>query len=152
MKKLKASEELLLKDFFEKGVDLMKTSKGTPFGQIIYLIRKKLCMSQRTLSKRSGIPQSQISRIEKDSANPNSTTLEKLCHALFCNLVVFPVPKQDLDSVKEAIAKKIAKKRMGYISGTMSLEKQNPDFQMQNEMLKQEERDLINNLDRKSVV
>ena len=149
MSKLTVSETLLLNEIFESGTALIKSSKGLEFGQTIYLIRKNLCMSQQTLAKRSGIPQPQISKIEKGSLSSNYSTLKKISDALFCDIVISPIPKKDLSSIKQNIAEKIARKRIYYILGTMSLEKQSPDDQMIRAMLKKEEENIINNFDSK---
>jgi len=149
MSKLEISETLLLRDIFEKGVLLKTASKNLNIGDFIHLIRKKLCLSQDILAQRCGLKQTQISRIEKGLSNPGVETLKKICDALFCDLLIIPIPKQDLDSIKQRVAKKVAKKRIDYIHGTMSLEKQSPDSEMINEMLRQEEQSIINNFESK---
>jgi len=45
-------------------------------------LRKKAGLTQQELAKRSGIPQSHISRLEAGKHSPSSATLEKLTRAL----------------------------------------------------------------------
>lgn len=55
--------------------------------------RTKMNMTQKELAKRSGVKQSNISRIEKGNNSPNITTLKKLAEGLGLRLQIKFVPK-----------------------------------------------------------
>lgn len=57
-------------------------------------LRGRLCMSQAQLSRRCGVGQSQIAKIERGLVVPELVTLRRLYDALFCDLVVIPKPRQ----------------------------------------------------------
>ena len=67
---MKKSEKLLLNENFTATKNVEKLQQDLSIGQLIFLIRKQLRISQRTLSKKSQIPQSTISRIEAGILNP----------------------------------------------------------------------------------
>ena len=52
------------------------------WGQKLYLLRIQKPMTQAELSRRSGIPQANLSRIEKGKQDPAVSTLLKICSAL----------------------------------------------------------------------
>ena len=57
--------------------------------------RAKSCLSQKELSKLTGIDQSDISKIERGLSNPSISTLERIAKALGGNLsidILFPTP------------------------------------------------------------
>ena len=54
--------------------------------------RMQMGLTQRELSKLSGIPQADISRIESCDSNPNLKTLQRLAKALNHQLVIDFVP------------------------------------------------------------
>lgn len=56
--------------------------------------RTKQNMTQKELAERSGIRQSNISRIEKGTSSPNISTLQKLAEGLGMNLQVRFVPRR----------------------------------------------------------
>lgn len=56
--------------------------------------RTKQNMTQKELAERSGIRQSNISRIEKGASSPNISTLQKLAEGLGMNLQVRFVPRR----------------------------------------------------------
>lgn len=51
-------------------------------GREIRLARDVACLTQAELSRKSGVPQETISRIERGRANPTMSTLEKLARAM----------------------------------------------------------------------
>jgi transcriptional regulator with XRE-family HTH domain len=57
----------------------------------VILLRRKRGLTQRQLSARSGIQQSEISRIEGGRGNPTVSTLSALAHALGGELAIRPV-------------------------------------------------------------
>ncbi|HEV8052823.1 MAG TPA: helix-turn-helix domain-containing protein [Parachlamydiaceae bacterium] len=144
MKKAKRSEKLLLDNIFNSGKDLLKQQRDQKIGPLIALIRNQLRMPQEVIAKRSGVPQSTISRIESGRLNPNITTLEKIMSALECDLIISAVPKEDLETTRKKQAYKKARKKISYLHGTMSLEKQAPTLKILNELIDEEVKDLLN--------
>ena len=67
-----------------------------PTGFYLRALRGKLRMSQTQLSRRSGIDQGHIARIELGSVEAELKTLRKLFDAMFCDLLVIPKPRQHL--------------------------------------------------------
>lgn len=53
-----------------------------PTGDEIRTLRKQIGMTQVELSKRSGISQSMIARVESDSVNPRASTVRILLDVL----------------------------------------------------------------------
>ena len=110
---------------------------------LLKLVRLQLGMSQRALSKRSGVPQATISRIEKGGNDCIISTLEKISRALSCDLVITPVLQDSVESIRRTQAKRVAKKHISYLKGTMHLEMQEPDDRFINELIKEEENALL---------
>ena len=63
--------------------------------------RKKANLSQRELSKKTGIKQPAIARIEKHTSSPNTSTLIKLLYPIGYTIKVVPLVKK----TKKHIAK-----------------------------------------------
>jgi transcriptional regulator with XRE-family HTH domain len=83
--------------------------------------------SQRVLAKRAGVPQSTVSRIEKDSHKVTIVTLNKVLQALSCDLVMAPLLQCSTETLRKQQAKKRAEKQLDCLKGTMTLEEQQPD-------------------------
>lgn len=143
MKKPKKSEKLLLEDIFVAAKALQQQQRGLGIGHLIALIRGQLGMSQRVLAKRAGVPQSTISRIESENLQPNISTLEKIMGAMECDLLILATPKTDLESIRRNQAIVKAKKKIRYLRGTMSLEKQEPDEKIFRELIEDEVKNLL---------
>ncbi len=62
--------------------------------------RKKSNLSQRDLSKKTGIKQPAIARIESRSRSPQATTLIKLLYPMGYTIRVVPLKKEDKETVK----------------------------------------------------
>jgi transcriptional regulator with XRE-family HTH domain len=118
--------------------------RGLAIGDIIRIIRVQLGMSQQVLAKRVGVPQSTISRLEKDFGNCTIKTLIKVFESLSCDLLVVPMLKLPVDTIRQIQAEKMAKKRLQYLAGTMNLEDQQPDTRLIDTLLQQEVNDLLN--------
>ena len=144
MKKSKKSEKLLLDDIFHLGKALLKQQRDQKIGPLIALVRNQLHMPQDVIAERSGVPQATISRIESGRLNPTIATLEKIISALECDLIISAVPKEDLMTIRKKQAYKKARKKINYLHGTMSLEKQSPNSKLLNELIEEEVKDLLN--------
>jgi transcriptional regulator with XRE-family HTH domain len=66
----------------------------------LILLRKRRGLTQRQLSARTGMQQSEISRIEGGRANPTAATLAALARALGCELRVVPAGVRKAPSVR----------------------------------------------------
>lgn len=144
MKRNAISERLLVKELTQIAQQLKKINKNLSVSCWIKLIRNQLGMSQKALAKRAGVPQSTVSRIESQK-DTSISTLKKILDALFCDLLVIPVLRESIDDIRRKQARKIAVKHAKYLTGTMNLEEQKPDFRFMEELLQQEEDQLLRN-------
>jgi transcriptional regulator with XRE-family HTH domain len=71
----------------------------------LILLRRKRDLTQRQLSARSGIQQSEISRIEGGRANPTAATLAALARALGGELRIVPAGVKKGPSVRVSAAR-----------------------------------------------
>jgi len=76
----------------------------------LILLRRKCGLTQRHLSARSGIQQSEISRIEGGRANPTAATLAALARALGGEVRIVPLPV-DKRPLARAAGKRSARAR-----------------------------------------
>ena len=121
----------------------IEDTQGISNGEIIRLLRKRFFMTQTQLAKRSGLPQSFISKLERGVQKPSLTALKKLFSIFDCSLVVIPIANKDFDAVLEKQAKKYARKIIDYVNGTMSLENQLPDDKFLEALLEEETKKLL---------
>ena len=74
---------------YEDGIDVTDEYDDTENVVIGYFIKEKrmdLKMSQQQLAEKTGIDQSDLSKIEKGNANPSIKTLKKIAKGLHCKL------------------------------------------------------------------
>ncbi len=100
-------------------------------------------MSQDALAKRACVPQSTVSRVEGSEKTPTLATLARILDALSCDLVITPLLKEPIDTIRGKQAKKKAHEKISYLRGTMNLENQEPDKKLIRELLKEEEEKLL---------
>ena len=143
MKKPSIREKLLLEDISKAANTLQYAMRGLSIGELVKLIRNQLKMSQGILAKRAGVPQSTISRVEKNMQEPALSTLTKILKALSCELVIAPMLKESIDDIRQKQAKRLAEKHVKYLRGTMSLEKQEPDSRLLKELIEKEKEELL---------
>jgi len=143
MKRRSPSEVLFLEEVRFAARNLQIAARGLAIGALIKSIRGQLGMSQKALAKRAGVPQSTVSRIEQGQRDMSMSTLLKIMKAISCDLVIAPLLLDSVENIRRKQAKKIAKKRMNYLKGTMNLESQQPDTRFIEELLKQEEESLL---------
>ena len=144
MKPPKKSEELLFDEISATAKALKSIQRNLLPGQMLALYRKLLGMSQRDLAKRAKIPQASISGIESGRLQPNVKSWEKIANALNADVLVTLVPRKDPELFREEQARMIAKKKMEYLRGTMSLEKQEPDNKLLYKLTEDEVKSLLN--------
>lgn len=143
MRKAKKSEKLLLEQIADSAQSLAQQQRDLSIGQLIALIRVQLSMSQRALSRRARVPQATVSKIESGRQQPTISTLNRILGALECDLLITAVPRVTLQETKRSQAVNKAKKRIEYLEGTMSLEKQTPDQRLLREMIEEEAKRLL---------
>jgi ribosome-binding protein aMBF1 (putative translation factor) len=66
--------------------------RGFGIGERIAARREQLHLSQQQVAELAGIPQPEVSRIERGKANPTQATLEKIAAALDTQLTLAPNP------------------------------------------------------------
>lgn len=140
---MRNSEKIVLNEMMESGHKLKIAARGLSIGQMIEMIRHQLGMSQKILAKLAGVPQTTISRLESSKTTPNLSTLKKVLNAIFCDIVIVPVLKESIDSIRRKQARKIAERQVKYLQGTMSLEKQESDPKLIEELIKEKEEELF---------
>lgn len=148
-KRRSSSERILIEEITQAALKLKAASRGLTIGAMIKLIRSQLGMSQMTLAKRAGVPQSTVTRIESGKSEPNLSTLHKILGAISCNLLIAPLLENPIETIRRFQARKVAEKHIEYLKGTMNLEDQQPDPLFINELLKQEEEQLLQGPDTK---
>lgn len=143
MKFKSPSEKLLIEEIMQASQKIKVAIRGLTIGALIKSIRVQLGMSQKTLARRAGVPQSTISRIEQGQRDTSLSMLSRILEAISCGLVVAPVLNDSIDVIRHKQARKIAEKQLNYLKGTMNLEDQQPDPRFIQELLRQEEERLL---------
>ncbi|MFI0436087.1 MAG: helix-turn-helix domain-containing protein [Parachlamydiaceae bacterium] len=149
MKHQSSAEKILIQEVVDESKKLKLATRGLSIGSLIKLIRQHMGMSQKTLAKRAGVPQSTVSRIEQGQRDVSLSTLTKILDALSCDLVISPVLRESIEMSRRRQARKMAEKRIHYLKGTMNLEDQQPDAQFTQTLLLEEEARLLQGPDYK---
>ena len=81
--------------FYEE--DLYEDTAELPWdaGQVLIEARRRSGMTQQALSRRSGIRQSVISRLERGNGNPSVKTLQRLAEGMGMRLELTFVPEDE---------------------------------------------------------
>lgn len=143
MKKLSKSEKLILDEIIDAAHKLKISSRGLAVGEMIAMIRHQLGMSQKVLARLAGVPQSTVSRIEGSKRDANLSTLQKILKALSCEVIIVPMLMEPIDVIRRKQARRVAENNVRYLRGTMSLEKQEPDTKIVQELINEEEDELL---------
>lgn len=143
MKSSSPSEKLFFEEIMQSARNTKVAVRGLTIGALIKSIRLQLGISQKALSKLAGVPQSTISRIEKGARDANLSTLNKILGALSCDLLIVPLLRDSIDTIRRNQARKVAKRQVSYLKGTMNLEDQQPDNRFIMELTKHEEERLL---------
>lgn len=149
MKKSSKSQKLFLEELTKNAMVLKSLSRGLSIGELIVIVREQLGISQAGLAKRAKIPQKTVSHIESSKNKPNLATLEKLLNALSCEVVLVPLLLEPVDTIRRKQARRLAEKKVRYLRGTMSLEQQEPDKKLLDELIKAEEEELLHSSGKK---
>lgn len=136
-------EKMFLEEISQIAQTLLRKQKHLPLGGHIKLIRQQLGMSQRDLARRCHMTQAMISKIEGNKALPTFANLKHILDTLSCDLLVIPLLRAPIESIRRKQANLIAQKQMRYLQGTMSLEKQEPDKHLVERMTKQKTEELL---------
>lgn len=91
MPRRKRWELFKLKRAFEAAASIPQVLTGQPIGFWIMAMRSGLRITQQELSRRSGVPRAQISRIETGKVDPQISTVQRLFAAAGCKLVSMPL-------------------------------------------------------------
>ncbi len=143
MKSYSPSEKLLVEEIMHALQKVKIVVRNLSIGALISSIRIQLGMSQKALAKRAGIPQSTVSRVEQGQRGTSLSTLNKVLEAISCDLVIAPLLHDSVDAIRRKQARKVAEKQVRYLKGTMNLEDQQPDSRFIDELIKQEEKRLL---------
>ena len=143
MKRRSVAEVLLIEEITKASQKVKVAARGLGIGVLIKSIRLQLGMSQKALAQLAKIPQSSVSRIEQGQKDMSLSTVCKILEAVSCDLIMAPLLKDSIDTVRRKRARKIAEKQVRYLKGTMNLENQQPDSPFIEELLKQEEERLL---------
>lgn len=143
MNQKNSAEKLFLEEVTHAGKNARVATRSLQIGKLIHLIRKQLGMSQAILAKRAGVPQSTISRVENGNSIPNVVTLNKILNELKCDLVLIPVLRDSIENIRQKQARVMAERQVKYLKGTMNLENQEPDNSFTNELIKKQEKELL---------
>lgn len=133
------SEKFLIHDITQASEKTHTALRGLPINMLIKMIRMQMGMSQKILAKHAGVPQSTVSRVEQGQKDIGVSTLQKILDALSCDLIMAPVLRAPIDVIRRNQAKKIAKKNIQYLAGTMRLDGQQPNSEFMDMLLKREE-------------
>lgn len=143
MKSKSSAEELVIQEIMQTSEKMKSIIRGLSIGTLIKYIRIQLGISQKILSKRAGVRQATISRMEQNQNNISLLTLRKILNALSCDLLIAPLLRDSIDNIRLGQARKVAEKQIRYLKGTMNLEEQQPDTRFIEKLLKQEEENLL---------
>jgi transcriptional regulator with XRE-family HTH domain len=138
------SEQILIEEITKDGSRALQTARGLSPGALIRMIRKQIGMPQEVLARKAKVPQSTISRIEKEQGDHSIANLRNILQALECDLVVLPVLREHVNAIRRKQARKKAEAKVRYLMGTMHLEKQQPDKKFTDALIQQEEEKLLN--------
>lgn len=137
------SEKKFADKMLKAGKKLPKDMLFHAPGELVKLFRKRLRMTQQQLAHKCRLPQSYIAKLESGKARPSWNTLTKIFKVLGCSITLMLIPEFDLDFLLEAQAYMAAAKRVKYVAGTMTLEEQAPSQKSLKEMVKEEQKRLL---------
>lgn len=141
--KLSVSQKRAMDQWFTSFKKLPEEVRLAQIATFIKLYRKRLRMTQRQLAQRAGLTQPYIAKLERGHSEVTLASLKKIFNALYCDVVLLPIPNQDFDQIIEARAKMRATKKLQYIKGTMALEEQLPKRSMIRTLIYDETKKLI---------
>ena len=136
---LPISSELLLDQLVSYGRKAPEGLEALPVQSLIRILRRAMHMTQAQLAKRAGIPQSHLAIIETGKGGLKLATLRKVLKALQADLIIVArFTKTPADIVAERIGA-VARRNVARVTGTMALERQEPEDAMTKRLIKAEE-------------
>ena len=141
--RLSLSQKRALEKWTKALKKLPKELRSLHTSSMIKIYRKRLCMTQKQLAKRSGVTQPFIAKLERGTSEISTATLKKIFGALYCEVIIVALPLVDMDEIIEKQAEIRAKKKIQYLKGTMALEKQLPKRSMIKTLMNQEKKKLL---------
>ncbi|MCB1080564.1 MAG: helix-turn-helix transcriptional regulator, partial [Chlamydiia bacterium] len=84
---------------------LLSVDENIGIAEVIRLLRKRFCMTQKQLAKRAGMPQSYISKIESGELEPTLKTIKKIFEVFSSDVIILPIARSSFDDVikKQAV-------------------------------------------------
>jgi predicted DNA-binding mobile mystery protein A len=144
---MRAEDRAVARRQLDKRLNLIRNMEGLarPPRGWIKAIREALGMTTAQLAKRIGVSQPRAVAIEKAEADRSITlnSLERAARALDCRLVYALVPRDPLEELLNARARRLALKRLESTRHSMSLEAQDVDETDEQEQLKRTIRRLV---------
>ena len=109
-----------------------------PLGTQVCALRSALHMTQAQLAARAKVPQSYLAVIESGKTDLKLSTLRKIVSALQGDLIIAArFRKTPEEMVAERIGE-LARKKVARVTGTMALEKQQPEDEMTRRLIQAE--------------
>ena len=146
---MRAEDRMMARRNLDKRLNLLRNSEvfARPPRGWIKAIREALGMTTVQLAKRLNVSQPRVVKIEKSENTGGMTldTLERVAHALDCQVVYALIPRQSLESIVDHRAMKLARRRLGTAAHSMALEDQSVDYQDQQHQLQRLAKTLAEN-------
>ncbi|MEC4675219.1 MAG: helix-turn-helix domain-containing protein [Nitrospirota bacterium] len=114
------------------------------YSQWIKNLRVALRMTQTDLAQRAQVTQPHLAAIESGKVDPQFKTLRRIFDALSCDITITPRPKADIQEVLRDQARRIARKRLQMVVGTMAMEGQVADAEVFEQVLEKRVDDILN--------
>jgi len=138
-----SSEKKFLDKILRFGEKIPEEMINIAPGLLISMMRKRLRMTQKYLAKKVGVSQPYIARFESGKLIPSFVMLKKIFKVMGCSFSMILVCEKMPDEILKEQARKVAKKRIQYIEGTMSLESQLPSKDDMKQLLIEEQNKLL---------
>ena len=107
-------------------------------------LRVALRMTQTELAQRAHVTQPHLTAIESGKIDPQIKTLRRIFDALLCDIAITPRPKSDIKEVLRNQARRIARKRLQRVVGTMAMEGQVADAEVFEQVLEKRVDEILN--------
>ncbi len=137
-KRLPVSSQFLVDQLVAYGQSAPQAVDSLPAHTLIRMLRKALRMTQAQLAARAKVPQSYLAVIESGRTDLKLSTLRKIVSALQGDLIIAArFRKTPEEMVAERIGE-LARKKVARVTGTMALEKQQPEDEMTRRLIQAE--------------
>ncbi|MEK6543733.1 MAG: helix-turn-helix domain-containing protein [Elusimicrobiota bacterium] len=137
-KRLPVSSQFLVDQIVSYGQNVPQAVESLPAHALIRMLRKALRMTQAQLAARAKLTQSYLAVIESGRTDLKLSTLRKIISALQGDLIVAARFRKTPESIVAERITEIARKKVARVTGTMALEKQQPDDEMTKRLIESE--------------